>query len=61
MPISQTLLAIPLAASLIGVTSASAPPPPAPATDVTLPLLATRGKAPTAGPEASRRRSSPMP
>lgn len=48
MPISRTLLAIPLVVALIGLTSASAPPAVKPATDVTLPLLVTRGKAPAA-------------
>ncbi|WP_371527713.1 beta-lactamase family protein [Streptomyces sp. NBC_01283] len=48
MPHSRTLLAIPLAVALIGLTSASAPPAGKPATDATLPLLVTRGKAPAA-------------
>ncbi|MGW7274185.1 serine hydrolase domain-containing protein [Streptomyces sp. NPDC054864] len=48
MPISRTLLAVPLAVALIGLTSASAPPTAKPATDATLPLLVTRGKAPAA-------------
>lgn len=34
--------------TLIGLTSASAPPTAKPATDATLPLLVTRGKAPAA-------------
>lgn len=48
MPIPRTLLAIPLAVTLIGLTSASAPLAAKPATDATLPLLVTRGKAPAA-------------
>ncbi|MFC8126143.1 serine hydrolase domain-containing protein [Streptomyces sp. NPDC057302] len=48
MPNARTLLAIPLAVTLIGLTSASAPPAAEPATDATLPLLVTRGKAPAA-------------
>ncbi|WP_367044351.1 serine hydrolase domain-containing protein [Streptomyces sp. Je 1-332] len=48
MPISRTLLALPLVVALIGLTSASAPPAAEPATDATLPLLVTRGKAPAA-------------
>ncbi|MFF1716236.1 serine hydrolase domain-containing protein [Streptomyces sp. NPDC058268] len=48
MPNPRTLLAIPLAVALIGLTSASAPPAGKPATDATLPLLVTRGKAPAA-------------
>lgn len=48
MPNTRTLLAIPLAVTLICLTSASAPPAARPATDATLPLLVTRGKAPAA-------------
>ncbi|MGW7072785.1 serine hydrolase domain-containing protein [Streptomyces sp. NPDC054855] len=48
MPNTRTLLAIPLAVSLFGLASASAPPAAKPATDATLPLLVTRGKAPAA-------------
>lgn len=48
MPNPRTLLAIPLAVALIGLASASAPPTGKPATDATLPLLVTRGKAPAA-------------
>ncbi|MGW6023175.1 serine hydrolase domain-containing protein [Streptomyces sp. NPDC055099] len=48
MPHTRTLLAIPLAVTLIGLASASAPPAAEPATDATLPLLVTRGKAPAA-------------
>ncbi|GAA3141534.1 hypothetical protein GCM10010449_71700 [Streptomyces rectiviolaceus] len=48
MPIPRTLLAIPLAVTLFGLTSASAPLAAKPATDATLPLLVTRGKAPAA-------------
>lgn len=48
MPHTRTLLAIPLAVTLIGLASASAPPAAKPATDATLPLLVTRGKAPAA-------------
>ncbi|MGW0909772.1 serine hydrolase domain-containing protein [Streptomyces sp. NPDC002853] len=48
MPNTRTLLAIPLAVALIGLASASAPPAAKPATDATLPLLVTRGKAPAA-------------
>ncbi|GAA1931253.1 hypothetical protein GCM10009837_66240 [Streptomyces durmitorensis] len=48
MPIPRTLLALPLAVTLIGLTSASAPLAAKPATDATLPLLVTRGKAPAA-------------
>lgn len=48
MPDTRTLLAIPLAVTLIGLASASAPPAAKPATDATLPLLVTRGKAPAA-------------
>lgn len=48
MPIPRTLLAIPLVVALIGLTAASAPPAVTPATDATLPLLVTRGKAPAA-------------
>ncbi|MEW1927253.1 serine hydrolase domain-containing protein [Streptomyces sp. NPDC088360] len=48
MPNQRTLLAIPLVVALIGLASASAPPASKPATDATLPLLVTRGKAPAA-------------
>ncbi|MEV2256628.1 serine hydrolase domain-containing protein [Streptomyces sp. NPDC050147] len=48
MPHTRTLLAIPLAVTLIGLASASAPPAAKPAADATLPLLVTRGKAPAA-------------
>ncbi|MEV6756048.1 serine hydrolase domain-containing protein [Streptomyces sp. NPDC051214] len=48
MPNTRTLLAIPLAVTLICLASASAPPAAKPATEATLPLLVTRGKAPAA-------------
>ncbi|MFG2649986.1 serine hydrolase domain-containing protein [Streptomyces sp. NPDC048436] len=48
MPIPRTLLATPLVVALVGLTSASAPLAATPATDATLPLLVTRGKAPAA-------------
>ncbi|MEV8016614.1 serine hydrolase domain-containing protein [Streptomyces sp. NPDC086554] len=48
MPNSRTLLVIPLAVALFGLPTASSPLAAAPATDVTLPLLVTRGKAPAA-------------
>ncbi|MCX4669316.1 beta-lactamase family protein [Streptomyces sp. NBC_01381] len=48
MPNSRTLLVIPLALALFGLPTASSPLAAAPATDVTLPLLVTRGKAPAA-------------
>jgi D-alanyl-D-alanine carboxypeptidase len=44
----RTPLAIPLVVALVGLTSASAPLAATPATDATLPLLVTRGKAPAA-------------
>lgn len=48
MPTSRTLLVIPLALALFSLPTASSPLAAAPATDVTLPLLVTRGKAPAA-------------
>ncbi|MEV0320099.1 serine hydrolase domain-containing protein [Streptomyces sp. NPDC050658] len=48
MPIQRTLQVIPLVVALVWLPAASAPLAAAPATDVTLPLLVTRGKAPAA-------------
>ncbi|MER5439299.1 serine hydrolase domain-containing protein [Streptomyces sp. NPDC002790] len=47
MPVLRTLLAIPLAAAIVCLAPSSAPGPTTPADD-TLPLLVTRGKAPSA-------------
>ncbi|MFD7292799.1 serine hydrolase domain-containing protein [Streptomyces sp. NPDC059897] len=47
MPAFRTLLAIPLTMAVLCLTQSSAPGPKAPADD-TLPLLVTRGKAPSA-------------
>ncbi|MFD4716067.1 serine hydrolase domain-containing protein [Streptomyces sp. NPDC058430] len=48
MPVLRTLLAIPLAATLFCMFPGSSTTLAAPATDVTLPLLVTEGKAPAA-------------
>ncbi|MGW4389062.1 serine hydrolase domain-containing protein [Streptomyces sp. NPDC004685] len=48
MPVLRTLLAIPLAATLFCIFPGSSTTLAAPATDVTLPLLVTEGKAPAA-------------
>ncbi|MGW6153983.1 serine hydrolase domain-containing protein [Streptomyces sp. NPDC055144] len=48
MPVLRTLLAIPLAASLFCMFPGSSTTLAAPATDATLPLLVTEGKAPAA-------------
>lgn len=46
MPISRTLLALPLAVALLTLIPASTPPSPSPATDAPLTLLSTQDKAP---------------
>ncbi|WAL97375.1 serine hydrolase [Streptomyces sp. Je 1-369] len=59
MPTPRSIPAILLAAALIGLT-AGHPQPAAPATDATLPLLTTRGKAPAAA-LLSRTQPEPPP
>ncbi|MEV0170698.1 serine hydrolase domain-containing protein [Streptomyces sp. NPDC050803] len=48
MPPLRSLLAVPVALALLGLTPAASSAPTAPATDAVLPLLVTRGGAPAA-------------